>query len=126
MDKFYICDVCGNIVQKVHDSKVPVMCCGKPMRELVPNTTEAANEKHLPVVKVEGNVVRVQVGSVEHPMTEGHWITWIMLETNQGMNRKPLTPSDRPEAVFVLAENETPLAAYEYCNLHGLWKTVIE
>lgn len=124
-NKFYICDICGNIVQKIHDAKVPVSCCGQPMRELVPNTTEAATEKHLPVVTMEGNTVKVSVGSVEHPMTEAHLISWILLETTEGWQRKQLCATDKPEAVFVLSENEKAIAAYEYCNLHGLWKTEI-
>lgn len=124
--KFYVCDVCGNIIQKVEDSKVPVVCCGKPMRELVPNTTEAATEKHLPVVTIDGNTVKVVVGSVEHPMTEAHLISWIVLETKKGWMRAHLTHLDKPEAVFVLSEGDEPIAAYEYCNLHGFWKTEIK
>lgn len=124
-NKFYICDVCGNIVQKIHDSNVPVVCCGQPMRELVANTTEGAAEKHLPVITVNGNQIHVNVGSVEHPMTEAHLISWILLETTKGWQRKKLVFTDKPEANFMLTEDDKAIAAYEYCNLHGLWKTEI-
>lgn len=125
-NRLLVCEVCGNIVQMVEDKGVPVFCCGQAMQEMVPNTTEAAGEKHLPVVTVEGNTVKVFVGSVEHPMTEAHLISWIALETKRGWMRKELTYTDKPQAIFVLEEGDTPLAAYEYCNLHGLWKTEIE
>ena len=125
-NKFYICETCGNIIQKVEDSKVPVFCCGKAMKELVPNTTDGAFEKHLPVVTVDGNKVTVVVGSVEHPMTEAHLISWIVLETKKSWYRKHLTHTDKPIAVFTLEEGDDAVAAYEYCNLHGFWKTEIK
>ena len=121
--KFYICEHCGNIVEVVHDAGVPVMCCGQKMTLLVPSTVEASVEKHLPVAAVEGNTVRVTVGSVEHPMTEAHHIAWIYLQTTAGGQRKDLTPDAAPAASFVLAEGEMPVAVFAYCNLHGLWKT---
>lgn len=123
--KFYKCETCGNIIVKLADSKVPVMCCGKPMAELIPGTTDAAVEKHVPAVTVEGNKVTVKVGSVEHPMLEEHYITFVVLETCKGFQIKNLNPGEKPEASFVLAEGECPVAAYEYCNLHGLWKAEI-
>jgi superoxide reductase len=95
------------------------------MKELTPNTTDAAVEKHVPVVRVEGNTVTVTVGEAEHPMLEAHYIPFIILETNQGYQKKELKPGEKPEAVFALAPEEKPLAAYEYCNLHGLWKKEI-
>ena len=121
--KFYRCDHCGNIVTFVHSAGVPVMCCGQKMTELVPGTTDGAAEKHVPVVHVEGNQVRVQVGSVEHPMLEEHYIEFIAIETKQGSQVKYLKPGEKPQAVFALAEGDQLVAAYEYCNLHGLWKT---
>ena len=119
--KFYICEHCGNVIEKVEDHGVPVMCCGKKMTELVPGTVEASHEKHIPVAVVEGNLVKVSVGSVEHPMAEEHSILWVALETEEGLYRKHLEVGKAPAAVFALAD-EKPVAVYAYCNLHGLWK----
>lgn len=120
--KFYVCEHCGNIITKVQDSKVPVMCCGQKMTEMIPGTTDAAVEKHVPVYEVEGNVVNVKVGSVEHPMVAEHYIQWIVLQTNQGAQIKYLEPEHPPVASFALAEGEVVEAVLEYCNLHGLWQ----
>jgi len=120
--KFYRCEHCGNIIAYVKSSGVPVVCCGEKMKELIPGTTDAAVEKHVPVYTVEGNVVKVQVGSVAHPMLEEHSIEWIALQTNKGNQRKLLKPGEAPEACFCLCEGEEVEAVYEYCNLHGLWK----
>ena len=121
--KFYRCEHCGNIVEFVESSGVPVVCCGEPMKELVPGTTDAAVEKHVPVVNVEGNVVKVEVGEVEHPMLEEHYIGFVAIETKNGaVQKKYLNPGEKPVAEFVLAEGDELVAAYEYCNLHGLWK----
>ena len=122
MLKIFKCNHCGNIFEVVNDAKVVPVCCGEPMRELKANTTDAAQEKHVPEVSVEGNLVKVKVGSVEHPMTEEHHIAFIYLETENGVARKDLDHTGKPEAVFTLAEGEKPVAVYEYCNLHGLWK----
>ena len=122
MLKIFKCNHCGNIFEVVNDAKVVPVCCGEPMRELKANTTDAAQEKHVPEVSVEGNLVKVKVGSVEHPMTEEHHIAFIYLETENGVARKDLDHTGKPEAVFALAEDEKPVAVYEYCNLHGLWK----
>lgn len=123
MAKFYLCETCKNLVEMVHDAGVTPVCCGNPMTELIPNTTEAAGEKHLPVVFQSGGTVRVSVGSVAHPMGEEHSIQWVVLESSEGCQKKTLSPDMAPEAVFVLSEGDEPLAAYAYCNLHGLWKT---
>ena len=120
--KFYICETCGNIITHVSASGVPVFCCGKKMTELVPGTTDAATEKHVPVYSVEGNLVRVKVGSVEHTMVDVHFIQWIAVESKQGVQIKYLQPDQAPEAVFALTEGDELVAVYEYCNLHGLWK----
>ncbi|MDD6815834.1 MAG: desulfoferrodoxin family protein [Firmicutes bacterium] len=122
MKKLFRCEHCGNIIEMVEDKGVPVMCCGQKMTELVPNTTDAATEKHVPVIEVSGNEVVVKVGSVEHPMLAEHHIAFIILETNLGTQKKFLDVTDKPEAKFVLAEGEKVVAAYEYCNLHGFWK----
>lgn len=122
MLKLYKCAHCGNIVEMVEDHGVNPVCCGEAMQLLNPNTTDAATEKHVPVVEMEGNKVVVKVGSVEHPMTEEHHISFIILETSVGVQRKDLDPAGKPEAEFILAEGEKAVAAYEYCNLHGFWK----
>lgn len=123
--KFYVCAHCGNIITFVKDSGVPVVCCGEKMQEIIPGTVDAAVEKHLPVVSVEGSQVTVQVGSVEHPMLPEHFIEWIVLETSSGSQMKALTPGEKPQAVFALADGEKAVAAYAYCNLHGLWKAEV-
>ena len=123
--KFYVCKHCGNIITYLNNAGVPVVCCGEKMSELIPGTTDAAVEKHVPAVSVDGNVVTVKVGAVEHPMLDVHYIQWIVLETNQGNYIKNLAPNQAPQASFILADGEQAIAAYEYCNLHGLWKADI-
>jgi superoxide reductase len=98
-------------------------CCGDHMTELVPGTTDASLEKHVPVVEVNGNIVTVKVGAVPHPMTEEHSIQWVYLHTEKGGQRFCLKPGDEPKAVFALVDGDRAVEAYEYCNLHGLWKT---
>lgn len=120
--KFFQCEVCGKMVAVVKDTRVPLMCCGRKMNELIPGTVEASAEKHIPVWSVEGNVVTVTVGSVIHPMVEEHYIEWISLQTKQGNQRKVLAPGQAPTACFALCEGDEVVAAYAYCNLHGLWK----
>ena len=120
--KFYICPHCGNIVEIVHDAGVKPFCCGQKMNELIPNTVDASGEKHIPAVKVGEGVVEVNVGSVDHPMVDVHWIEWVQLVTDKGSYRKWLNPGEAPNVKFLLSE-EKPVAVYAYCNLHGLWKT---
>ena len=120
--KFYVCTHCGNIVAFANDAGVPIVCCGQKMAELVPNTVEASVEKHLPVISQEGNIVTVTVGSVDHPMGEEHLIDWVALETQQGNQRKHLIVDGEPKVQFALVEGDAVVAAYAYCNLHGLWK----
>lgn len=119
--KFYRCRICGKIVAMVNETPVPTICCGEAMQLLVPGTTDAAQEKHVPVVTKEGNKVTVKIGSVEHPMTPEHYIQWIALQTKNGNQRKILKPGDKPEAVFALMDDDEIVAVYEYCNLHSLW-----
>lgn len=121
--KFYICSHCGNIAEKINDSGVSMVCCGKKMDEIVPGVVEASHEKHIPVVSREGSVITVTVGSVIHPMSEEHSIEWIYLATDKGAQRKHLAPGEEPVVKFALTDGETPIAVYAYCNLHGLWKT---
>ncbi len=117
--KFYVCEHCGNIVGMIHSAGVPLMCCGQKMTRLDAGTTEASKEKHIPVVKVENNLVSVSVGEVLHPMTEEHSILWVYLQTDKGGQRKCL--KDEPAVTFALVD-EKPQAVFAYCNLHGLWK----
>ena len=118
--KFFRCNHCGNVITKLVDSSVPVVCCGERMEELKANTTEASVEKHLPVVEQMGNgVFTVKVGGVPHPMTADHHIAFIYVQTAGGGLVAYL--ADKPEATFCRCAEE-PTAVYEYCNLHGLWK----
>ena len=123
--KFYVCNHCGNIVQYVKNKGVPVVCCGEKMSELIPGTSDGAAEKHVPAVKVDGQKVTVTVGSVEHPMLDAHFIEWVILETEKGFQKVELKPEQAPVAEFIVPEGDRPIAAYEYCNLHGLWKADI-
>jgi len=122
--KFFICDHCKNLIGLIEDKGVPMVCCGQKMTELIPNTVDASGEKHLPVVTFSGTNIKVQVGSVLHPMMEEHYITFIYAETEHGGQRKVLKPGAEPVAEFSFV-NDRPIAVYEYCNLHGLWKVEI-
>jgi len=120
-NKFFICEHCGNIIGMIYASGVPVVCCGEEMKELVPNTVDASLEKHVPVVSRSGNVVKVVVGSVNHPMEEKHFIKWIALQTSKGNQRKELAPGNEPVAEFLVHDDEEVEKVFAYCNLHGLW-----
>ena len=122
--KFYICEKCGNIVHKIEDSGVSLVCCGQKMTYIEPGVVEASREKHIPIVKYEDNAVNVIVGSVLHPMADEHHIAWVYLETDKGGQIKYLEHNASPEITFSL-NNEKPVAVYAYCNLHGLWKSDI-
>jgi len=122
---FYQCPVCKKIITVMSKAQVPTICCGKEMVELVANTVDASLEKHVPVVDVVGNVVKVHVGSTEHPMIEEHFIEWICLETESGFQMKKLSPGENPSAEFVLVK-EKAVAVYANCNLHGSWKTEVK
>lgn len=122
--KFFVCEHCGNMIGVIHDAGVPMMCCGQKMKRLEAGTVEASREKHIPVVKFDGNTVTVSVGSVEHPMAEEHNIQWVYLQTDRGGQRKCLEVGKAPVVTFALAD-EKPIAVYAYCNLHGLWKADI-
>ena len=120
--KFYRCAHCGKIITQVKESMAPVICCGDIMKEIIPGTTDASLEKHVPVYNVENNIVNVSVGSVAHPMIEEHYIEWIALETERGVQIKHLFPEEKPEVCFALCEGESVVAVYAYCNLHSLWQ----
>lgn len=121
-NKFYICPDCGMVIETVHDSGIAPSCCGMKMDVLIPNTVEASGEKHIPDITVDGSVVTVNVGSVDHPMQDAHYIEWVQLVTERGSQRRYMKPGDAPKVTFHLGE-EKPVAVYAYCNLHGLWKT---
>ncbi len=121
MKKFLKCEHCGNLVGVINDSGAPMICCGEPMKELIPNTTDAATEKHVPDVVIDGDILKATVGTTKHPMEKEHYIQFIFVETKNGGHRRILNPGDEPYAEFDL-HGEEPLAVYEYCNLHGLWK----
>ena len=122
--KFYICEHCGNIIGVIHDAGVPMMCCGQKMTKLEAGTVEASREKHIPVVSYEGGLVKVNIGSVDHPMVPEHSIEWVYLQTDRGGQRKCLETGKAPVVTFALAD-EKPIAVYAYCNLHGLWMTEV-
>ena len=125
MAKFYICEKCGNLIGMIHASGVTPVCCGSKMTALEAGVVEASREKHIPVVQVNGKTVTVTIGSVEHPLVAEHSILWVYLETTKGGQRKCLEVGKAPVAEFALADGEEAVAAYAYCNLHGLWKTEI-
>ena len=116
----YKCEVCGNIVEVLHDGKGELVCCGEPMKLYKENTVDAAKEKHVPVIEKTAEGFKVKVGSVTHPMEEKHYIEWIELIADGVAYRKFLKPGDAPEAEFCI--NAKQITAREYCNLHGLWK----
>ncbi|MCR4922758.1 MAG: desulfoferrodoxin FeS4 iron-binding domain-containing protein [Lachnospiraceae bacterium] len=118
----YKCEHCGTIVEEIKQGGCHASCCGQPMTLLEPGTSDGAAEKHVPSVSIDGDKVTVAVGEVEHPMLEAHFIEWIAIETNRGVQRKVLKPDTAPKAVFFLSDGEELLATYAYCNLHGLWK----
>ena len=120
--RYFICEHCKNIIAYVDNKGVPVMCCGQKMTELIPNTVEAASEKHVPVYEIENNKIKVKVGSADHPMTDEHHIAWVSVETKQGHQRKIIENGSKPEVEFMLSEDDELIAVYAYCNLHGLWK----
>jgi len=123
--KFYKCKECGSIFIKVFDGCADKDFESGKMVEMIANTEDAAREKHVPAVTVDGAKVDVVVGSVEHPMGEDHYITMIVLETEKTYQVAELTPADAPRASFAVAEGDKAVAVYEYCNKHGLWKAEV-
>lgn len=120
--KLYYCKSCGNLIVKLVDSGIDPYCCGREMINLVPNTTDGDGEKHVPVISCpKDGLVKVQVGAIAHPMGEKHFIQLVILETDSGFYVRNLKPDCEPVAYFNVG-SEKPKAAYEFCNLHGLWK----
>lgn len=122
--KFFRCKHCGNFIGLINNAGVPMVCCGEEMIELIPNTVEASQEKHIPFVTLEGNTMTVQIGSVLHPSTEEHYIDFIYVQTEHGGQRKSIKPGDNPIAVFKFVDDK-PLEVFAYCNLHGLWSVKV-
>jgi len=120
--KFYRCKHCGQIVAIVKETKVPIMCCGEAMEEIIPGTTDAAVEKHVPVFEVADGKVIVTVGSVAHPMLPEHFIEWIAIKTKNGNQRVVLEAGQEPKAEFAILPGDEVEEVYAYCNLHSLWK----
>lgn len=120
--QIYKCEICGNIVEVLHAGAGELVCCGQPMTLLTENTTDAAKEKHVPMIEKTPSGIKVTVGSVPHPMEKEHYIEWIELLVNDKSLRKFLKPGDAPSAVFEGVSSDSAVAR-EYCNKHGLWKT---
>ena len=119
---FFVCEKCGNIIAMIKNSGVPIQCCGKDMQEIIPGTTEASYEKHIPVYKMEDNIVTVTVGSAEHPMMPEHYIEWVCIESDEGFQYKKLSPDMPPKIKFSLSGGDSVKAVYAFCNQHNLWK----
>lgn len=121
--RFYKCNDCKSVAMEIVSGEC---ACERTFKELAANTSDGAQEKHVPVVERDGNTITVTVGSVEHPMLEEHYIMRIYLETCSGGMLQNLEPGEKPQAVFEIPEGQKPVAVYEYCNIHGLWKAEIE
>ena len=117
--EIYKCKICGNIVEVLHNGVGTLVCCGQPMNLMKEKTEEEGNEKHIQIISENEEAVNVKVSSVEHPMTEEHYIEWIEISTEKGESKKFLTPDDKPEANFPVKDKN--LKTREYCNIHGLW-----
>ncbi len=124
-EQVYQCEICGNIVEVVHVGKGQLVCCNQPMTLLDENTTDASKEKHVPQVTRDGDTIYVQVGSTSHPMTAEHYIEWVELIVGDLVERHYLSPGDSPETSFAYRSSGQPVIR-AYCNLHGLWKAVLE
>ena len=119
--QIYKCNVCGNIIEVLHEGADALVCCGQPMQLMIENTVDATKEKHVPVIERNQEGVTIKVGSEQHPMESEHYIEWIEISTEKGESKKFLNPGKEPEAKFpVKAEN---IKARAYCNIHGLWKS---
>jgi len=118
--QIYKCELCGNMVEMIHAGKGQLVCCGRPMIWQEEGTTDAAVEKHIPVIEKTDNGYKVTVGSVEHPMSDDHFIEWIELIADGIAYREFLNPGDKPEATFCIKADK--VSAREFCNLHGVWK----
>lgn len=121
--EIYKCVICGNITEVIHDGKGELVCCGEPMKLFTENSTDAATEKHVPIIEKTSTGIKVSVGSAPHPMEEKHYIEWIEVSDGPYLYTKFLKPGEKPEADFNI-EFRNDLTAREYCNIHGLWKKI--
>ncbi|MEG0873125.1 MAG: desulfoferrodoxin family protein [Clostridia bacterium] len=122
----YICDICKNIVMFLQKSFGKLTCCNEPMRKILPNSVQADTKKHMPIGVFDGDNIIVEIGSIQHPMTEEHAIKWIYIVTDEGLAQKrDLNVGDIPKAIFQIG-NAKRIDIYAYCNLHGLWKSTVE
>ena len=121
--QFYICNHCGNLIAMIKNQGVPIKCCGEKMQEIIPGTSEGTHEKHVPVYSINGETVTVSVGEIEHPMTPEHYIEWVCIESENGIQLKKLEPNTPPQISFSLSKGDQVKAVYAFCNLHSLWKT---
>ena len=120
--RFFICKHCGNMIVMIKDAGVPIKCCGENMQEIIPGTSEGAQEKHIPVYDVKGETVKVCVGEIEHPMTPEHYIDWVCLETEDGFQLKKLNQGMSPHIAFNITKGDKVKAVYAFCNQHSIWK----
>jgi superoxide reductase len=120
--QIYKCDVCGNVVEVLHDGVGTLVCCNQNMTLQEEHNQDAGLEKHVPVIEENANIVKVKIGSVDHPMENDHFIEWIELCVDGKVYRQHLTPDDKPEATFELSDRHIEISARAYCNIHGLWK----
>lgn len=120
--RFFICNHCGNIIAMVKDSGISIQCCSEEMEEIIPGTSDGAQEKHVPVYNVNGETVTVSVGAVEHPMTSEHYIEWVCVESEEGLQFKKLNSDASPRVSFSLSKGDKVKTVYAFCNLHSLWK----
>ncbi len=122
--KFFRCKHCGNFIGLINNAGVPMICCGEEMEEVVPNTVEASQEKHIPFITFDGSIMNVQIGSVLHPSTEEHYIDFIYVQTEHGGQRKSIKPGDASVAEFLFIDDK-PIEVFAYCNIHGLWSAKV-
>ena len=122
LTQIYKCNVCGNIVEVLHEGGGKLVCCGEPMELLMEKTEDVGQEKHVPVIEKTETGIRVKVGSIPHPMEEDHYIEWIEIIVDGKSYREFLKPGDQPEAEFNIDREAEEIKAREYCNIHGLWK----
>ena len=119
--RFFMCKRCGSIITVVNNKGNSTFCCGEKMTELIPNSTKADPQKHIPIYNVNDGKIHVKVGCVEHPMIPEHYIEWIAVQTKRGCQIRYLHPGDKPEACFCICDCDEIEAVYAYCNIHGLW-----
>lgn len=122
LPKFYKCSHCGQIIAKVNDTNVKVVCCNEEMQQLIPGTVEASREKHIPVYHVENQILKINIGSINHPMTEAHLIEWVFVQTSKKNIRVALHANMEPTVNILLENDEKVEKVLSYCNLHGLWE----